>query len=440
MRNLTLSLILVVVTAVIGLGWLITEISYRNSIGEGELSAEFAAYQQFGKELAAVLDDTVDKESFVARWQAQTVFAIRLQERATLPVPEELRAEFAQSGTLILESDDNISMFFLLPESSQVLSLVVPEISASEARSTTSLVLTLAFYACVIAILLLWLYPLLRRLMGLSRMARDFGQGNLTSRIKPSRLSYIGDIELEVNRMADRIQTLVNDNKLLSRAVSHNLKTPLARLRFGIDTLEETTDCEARRKYSERINKDLLEMESLVETLLQYAKLDESNVQLHNQKIALNTFVKQLFADIEHPTVRILYHLADADTTIEADPNYLAMQLNNLMDNALKYARGFVSVTVTAGFRKVTFIIEDDGEGIPVSERDDVVKPFWRGKHSLEMKGHGMGLAIVARIAEWFGARLFIGKSAVHGGAAIQLCFPVNGSSSTEEIGDGPHL
>jgi methyl-accepting chemotaxis protein len=213
MRNLTLSLILVVVTAVVGLGWLITEIDYRNNVGDGELSDELAAYQQFGKELALVLDDTADKEAFVKRWQAQTIFAIRLQDRATLPVPEELHAQFAQSGALILESDNNLSMFFLLPKSNQVLSLVVPDNSARDARSTTSLVLTLAFYACVIATLLLWLYPLLRRLMELSRMARDFGSGNLTSRIKPSRLSYIGDIELEVNRMADRIQTLVNDNK-----------------------------------------------------------------------------------------------------------------------------------------------------------------------------------------------------------------------------------
>jgi signal transduction histidine kinase len=424
MRNLTLSLILVVVTAVIGLGWLITEIRYRNSIGDAGLSDELVAYQQFGKELALVLDDTADKESFIARWQAQTVFAIRLQDRANLPVPEELRTDFASSGLLILESDNNISMHFLLPKSNQVLSLVVPDDSASSARSANSLILTLAFYACVIAILLLWLYPLLRRLMGLSSMAQDFGRGNLSSRIAPSSFSYIGGIELEVNRMADRIQTLINDNKLLSRAVSHNLKTPLARLRFGIDTLEETIDPELRKKYNDRINKDLLEMESLVETLLQYAKLNESRVQLHIQKIELNEFVRQLFANITHPTVKILYYLADPDTTIEVDPNYLAMQLNNVVDNALKHAHGIVGVTVTTKPGEVTLIIEDDGEGIPVLDRNEVIKPFWRGKQGLEAKGHGMGLAIVARIAEWFGADLIIDKSEVLGGAAIWLRFP----------------
>jgi signal transduction histidine kinase len=207
--------------------------------------------------------------------------------------------------------------------------------------------------------------------------------------------------------------------------VSHNLKTPLARLRFGIDTLEETTDPDARKKYGERINKDLLEMESLVETLLQYAKLDESNVQLRNQKIELNTFVKRLFADIGHPSIAVTYDLANADTTIDADPNYLAMQLHNLMDNALKHAHGSVAVTVTTSPGNVTLIIEDDGDGIPASEREDVIKPFWRGKQKQEVKGHGMGLAIVARIAEWFGADLLIDESKVLGGAAVSLRFPL---------------
>jgi signal transduction histidine kinase len=147
-------------------------------------------------------------------------------------------------------------------------------------------------------------------------------------------------------------------------------------------------------------------------------------VQLHKQKIELSAFVKRLFVDITHPTVKIMYYLADTDTTIDADPNYLAMQLHNLMDNALKHARGVVAVTVTSGQKKVTLTIEDDGDGIPVSEREDVIKPFWRGKQNTEIKGHGMGLAIVARIAEWFGADLIIAGSDALGGAAVSLSFP----------------
>ena len=73
----------------------------------------------------------------------------------------------------------------------------------------------------------------------------------------------------------------------------------------------------------------------------------------------------------------------------------------------------------------MTITIEDDGDGIPIDERDQVIKPFWRGSNSAETKGHGMGLAIVARIAEWLGAKLEITESKQLGGAAISLRFNV---------------
>lgn len=425
MRYLTLSLILVVVAAVIGLGWLISEIYYRADTDGLELNGELVGYQSMGRALARTLDENKESAVFLQRWQAQSDLSVTLQERANFPIPVALTKSFESGEPLILESDGDVSLHFYMENSGQVMSLILPDAVNPDQRSTSNLVLTLLFYIGIATIVLVWLYPLIRRLVLLRNTARSFGKGDLSARVGWSRISYIADIEREFNRMADRIQTLIGDNKLLSQAVSHDLKTPLARLRFGIDTLAETEDQLAREKYTQRINKDLCEMESLVETLLQYARLDESSIQLHREKIDLNLFVAQLFADIDDHGINILQSYTDANTLIDTDRNYLAIQLNNVMNNALRHANSMIKVSVTAPSGMVSVSIEDDGEGIPIDERNDVIKPFWRGSNSATTKGHGMGLAIVARIAQWLGARLVIADSNELGGAAIFLQFGV---------------
>jgi K+-sensing histidine kinase KdpD len=99
------------------------------------------------------------------------------------------------------------------------------------------------------------------------------------------------------------------------------------------------------------------------------------------------------------------------------------MLLNNIMGNALNHARTRIKVSVSVSSGSVDLNIEDDGKGIPVAERSDVIKPFWRGSEEPVGRGHGMGLAIVARIAAWFDASLHIDESAELGGAAIHLRF-----------------
>jgi signal transduction histidine kinase len=97
------------------------------------------------------------------------------------------------------------------------------------------------------------------------------------------------------------------------------------------------------------------------------------------------------------------------------------MLLNNLLSNALKHARGRIKVSVRATAHTAIVAVEDDGPGIPPSERDAVLEPFRRGSNSTGLPGHGMGLAIVARIARWLNATVHIADSATLGGAAVSL-------------------
>jgi two-component system OmpR family sensor kinase len=93
--------------------------------------------------------------------------------------------------------------------------------------------------------------------MALRLAAKSFGEGKLDERITPSSISYIRDIELEFNQMAKRIDNLVSDVKMLSTAVSHDLRTPLARIRFGIDTIQEVDDKTLRNELEAQLSDDV---------------------------------------------------------------------------------------------------------------------------------------------------------------------------------------
>jgi len=149
-------------------------------------------------------------------------------------------------------------------------------------------------------------------------------------------------------------------------------------------------------------------------------------LKLKNEHIDLRRFIPELFENTASHTITVSMFFSDDNLAIKTDPRYLAMQLSNIMANALQYANSAVEVRVGLCDKDNTtlsIIIEDDGSGIPDAERMQVVKPFWRGKNNPAVKGHGMGLAIVSRIAQWLKAELVIRDSQSLGGAFIGLYF-----------------
>jgi len=142
----------------------------------------------------------------------------------------------------------------------------------------------------------------------------------------------------------------------------------------------------------------------------------------------LRHYIPELFEHTEAEGIDISVSFSPGNLVIYTDSRYLTMQLNNLMSNALVHANSTVEVQVSLTGKDnlastVSIMIDDDGNGIAHSDRENVVKPFWRGRSHPVVKGHGMGLAIVARIADWLKADLVIRKSEELGGASIGLLF-----------------
>jgi two-component system OmpR family sensor kinase len=320
----------------------------------------------------------------------------------------------------ILESEKGISFYFILPKTQRVLTVDLPR--AADTR--LGLILTLLFYTAIVFLLLLWLYPLVQRLHRLATAAKQFGERELHQRISTHRYSQLHDIESEFNRMAQRIQDLVGDSKFLSSAVSHDLRTPLARLR----ALSEQVSGPVQEDYILRISHDLTLMEELVEVLLEFAQLDQRLNQMPLENVSLIALLEECVQDCQTGTHhRVVLNVSSVQIQLIAESRYLKMMFNNVLNNAVKFARNEIQITVDSDHASTRVCIEDDGPGFKGADPDRLIKPFEKGLNLPDdnaTRGHGFDLAIVLRIALWHNITLIMSDGDSLGGAKVYMNFP----------------
>jgi len=420
MKKLILSLVLIVIFSIIGLGWgldnLFAQYQTKNE------ADELKPYKQITTALAQTLDKQSDIHAFVNKWQISNDLKLSLLDLKVFPLPQSLQKRFNLGEPLTLESDNHILIHVILSEHQQVLILTLPQTINEQDNSQLQLIFTSIFYIALLLILFIWLYPLIKHLRQLGITAKAFGEGHLEQRILIDKTSYIANIEVEFNKMAQRIETLINDNQLLGNAVSHDLRTPLARLRFGIEALEETKNPSLREKYQKHISRDIDEMEKLVAVLLNYARLEQAMVAIDKREVALQDVITDCINAITPKGITIEF-IPEDRITIMADINYLSMLINNLLSNATQYANKKICIKVVSIDNSYKLIVADDGQGIDETKRQEILKPFTRGDNIEGKQGFGMGLAIVSRIAQWHDATVNIDKCAELGGAEFSITF-----------------
>lgn len=422
MRRIGISLLVAVVISIIGAGWAIDKVFMRLEAPDKALQTATVIGQQLAEQLDIPDAQLVNTADTVGG----NSYPMTLLARDEISLPQALAQMLDEGQSLTLESEQGITLYFLLPDTQRILSIALPKPVDTQMR----LLLTLLFYALIAFLVLLWLYPLVRRLHSLGAAAKQFGEGQLTQRIATHKRSQIYDIETEFNKMAQRIQDLVDDNKMLSGAVSHDLKTPLARLRFGIDSLSEQLVESEHSNYLTRISDDLTQMESLVEVLLEFARLDQRLSDLPLKSLSLTELVEDCAHAHQAHTQHDIRVVSNPNAAVVlGEPRYINMMINNVLSNALKYANSEIHVSIHSRAGKVTVCIEDDGAGFGIDKPEQWLKPFAKSESTTVNKGvqsHGMGLAIVHRVALWHDVNLQLTKSSDLGGASVCLVFKAN--------------
>jgi len=443
LRTLIMSLLFTIVFASVGSGLLLDELySQLYSSEKKNQDLTQSQLELIGIQLSSILRKLENKEEFIKAWEQEKVpLSLEIITRDDIGMPEELLRELESVGHITVTSASNISFYYFLNDQKNYFLLRAPLATQHKQSKWLPIIFTVLFYALLISIIFAWLFPLIRQLKNLSFSAKKLGEGELNARITPSAISYIKDIELEFNRMAQRIEELVSDISLLSSAISHEMRAPLAKLQFGLDALREEDDAKKRVVYEERLDKVIADMTTLIETLLRYARLDKNIVNLPSDEVDLLELCTSSLASVMQDSNEISdpkssrleanVNAVEPFYIIRGDRFYLNLLLENLLANAVKYGRERILISLIQQENTILFMIEDNGPGIDEHFKQDIFKPFIRGekiKQEPDYKqspqtGHGLGMALVKRIADLHNVEIEIAKSDVLGGAKISLLF-----------------
>ncbi|WP_428946184.1 two-component system sensor histidine kinase RstB [Pantoea sp. FN060301] len=270
----------------------------------------------------------------------------------------------------------------------------------------------------------IWMRPHWKEMLRLESAAQRFGQGHLDERVHFDTASSLLRLGVAFNQMADNINTLVASKKQLTDGIAHELRTPLVRLRYRLAMSDNLTEAQAAA-----FNRDIGQLESLIDEMLTYARLDRPEVALHPQWLDLTSWLEERLADIRLVNRGFIFELDRPQQPLGSvtDSRLMARVLDNLVNNALRYATGRIRVGISLDAEFLSLQVEDDGPGIPLAERERVFEPFVRLDPSRDRAtgGCGLGLAIVHSVAQAFGGRVSIDASPL-GGARVRFCWPVN--------------
>jgi two-component system osmolarity sensor histidine kinase EnvZ len=212
--------------------------------------------------------------------------------------------------------------------------------------------------------------------------------------------------------MAKRINRHLNQRAEMLSGISHDLRTPLTRLKLQLAMLKQ-------KEISEKMSKDIDEMEKMLNDYLQFAK---TQAQEDTVLINLNNLLKSLKISFNNRN----FYLNDNATIVELKgrPTALKRSFENIIQNGLSYG-GKVYLNIQKGNKRVAIIIEDDGPGIPEDQYKNVFKPFFRldKSRSLNQSGVGLGLAIVEDIINSHGGNIQLGKSK-YNGLQVKISLP----------------
>ncbi len=347
-----------------------------------------------------------------------------------IALPATLSSQLTEPGGLLLASDQQAYLLKKIPNHLEhLLKLQLPPVP--EENNQHNIILTAVLYIGVCAILILWLLPLARRLYMLTNSAAKIGKGELNVRVSESKFSYIQPLEQSFNQMAAQIEKLMADNKLLARSLSHDIRTPMSCLRFGIEAALDCHDLKKKNAYLTRIENELTRMEDMTAAFLSYAGMERQGVNLKFETVAINQFIDDFCHDFQslaqQNNITLHCQLLPSSTMINLDCHWFYRALQNLVSNAVQYANHQVKITLLHQANKLLIRVEDDGKGIDKDNLSVVFDPFVKLDidRSREQGHFGLGLAICQKVIDWHKGTITAGNSAQYSGACFSITLPL---------------
>lgn len=284
------------------------------------------------------------------------------------------------------------------------------------ARNPHQFLVLIGFTAFLMsAIALLYLRNQMRPIRRLARAAEAFGKG----RVVPYRVAGATEVRAAgaaFLNMRDRIERQIEQRTMMLSGVSHDLRTPLTRMKLGLSLMEEGPEVDDMRR-------DVADMEQMLEAFLSFARGDSQEDPERIDPIALAHDAVDRFA---RAGMQVKARVFSGEGTAMLRPMALRRALDNLISNAVRYGNE-AGVSAVIDDDAIRLIVEDSGPGIPEDQRDTVLKAFTRldtARNQDSGSGVGLGLTISADIARQHGGRLILGESEALGGLRVEIAIP----------------
>ena len=264
----------------------------------------------------------------------------------------------------------------------------------------------------LILIALLFLKNQTRPIINLAKAAERFGKGDYINEFRPSGALEIRKAGYEFDKMAKRINRHLNQRSEMLSGISHDLRTPLTRLKLQLALLNQ-------KDLSEKMSKDIDEMEKMLNDYLSFAKTQ-------SQEETTNVDVRKILGNIEMEIKNSNFTLQTKDDlVIIGRANSLKRCFLNIIQNGLVYGEK-VHAYAEKTANRVVIVIEDDGPGIPKDQYKNVFKPFYRldKSRSLNKSGDGLGLSISEDIIASHGGNVSLHKSIDYQGLQVKISLP----------------
>lgn len=294
----------------------------------------------------------------------------------------------------------------------------------SNDKHTIDHICMLAFLTLILILCYLAIRRILRPLRWISAGVSEVRHGNLNHRVRIRGNDELTDLAVSFNEMTAELRAMIEKKEHLLRDVSHELRSPLTRMRVAVEMLED-------KDMKSELLQDLEAMEKMVATILETARENHLSRDMQISKVDLEPLLKSVTANYQGTPPGLRYHSTGKPQICMADYKALVTVFTNLIENGLKYSDendNPVEIVIATRKEFIEVIIKDSGCGIADSELPYIFEPFYRVDRSRSKKsgGFGLGLSLCKTIIEALGGKIKAASNPGRG-TSVTVTLPYGG-------------
>lgn len=367
-------------------------------------------------ELSPAMAEAFQRETGIGVYREQDAMRLGLADAVYLEFRSAQMSELLDGPAEVRISQADEYLFWIRPPQAPSLWVKIP-LTGLEESNFTPLILFLVVLG-VLSVAGGWLFVrnLNRPLKALEHAAEDVGRGEFPDPLSEEGTTEIMAVTQAFNHMSKGIKQLEDDRNLLMAGISHDLRTPLTRIRLSAEMMSQQDEF-----LKEGIEGDIDDMNAIIDQFIDYIRHDSKDkAEISDLNVLVDDVVHA-----ETPTDRqISYH---ANELPQLPIRYVAMKraVANLIQNAIRYTEGDISVETGMENSRYAFVaVRDSGAGIPDKDIERLFQPFTQGDKARGTEGSGLGLAIIKRIVDTHGGKVKLANRK-EGGLEAKILLPI---------------